>query len=231
VEKAGHKSETGWPRRGAHTLVVGGPTRNIGKTALVVDLLRALPEYRWTAIKITQYGHDICAVHGESCDCAPAEHSFALSWETDCGGRSDTSRFLAAGGERALWLRVRAGELAQALPALRAELAETGNVIIESNSILQFLRPDVYLVVLHPAVEDFKESSRRMLDRADAFVLRAPLGRQLAAQPPVALSLIQCKPCFLQELGAALPAALVEWVRARLRAKHAPGKSEAHFSC
>jgi hypothetical protein len=45
------------------------------------------------------------------------------------------------------------------------------NVLIESNSILQFLRPDLYLSVLEPAAEDFKDSARNFLERADAVLV------------------------------------------------------------
>ena len=38
---------------------------------------------------------------------------------------------------------------------------------MESNSIMKFLRPDLYLTVLDPETEDFKESAREFLDRAD----------------------------------------------------------------
>ena len=54
-------------------VVVGGHTRNIGKTQLVCDLIAALPEAEWIAGKITQYGHGVCAQNGADCDCAPDE--------------------------------------------------------------------------------------------------------------------------------------------------------------
>jgi len=37
------------------------------------------------------------------------------------------------------------------MPTVRRKLAESGNAILESNSILKFLRPDLYLTVLDPA--------------------------------------------------------------------------------
>jgi dethiobiotin synthetase len=49
-------------------VVVGGHTRNIGKTSVVAGLVRALPEMRWTAFKITQFGHGVCSANGEPCD-------------------------------------------------------------------------------------------------------------------------------------------------------------------
>ena len=36
-------------------VVVGGHTRNIGKTSVVAGLISALREFNWTALKITQY--------------------------------------------------------------------------------------------------------------------------------------------------------------------------------
>jgi hypothetical protein len=38
--------------------------------------------------------------------------------------------------------------------------------------LLQFLKPSLYIAVLDPAKEDFKDSARAALDRADALVFR-----------------------------------------------------------
>src|SRR3954470_7194979 len=61
-------------------VVVGGHSRNIGKTSVVAGLIRKLRDRKWTAVKITQYGHGVCANEGKACDCAPTEpeHPFAL---------------------------------------------------------------------------------------------------------------------------------------------------------
>lgn len=152
-------------------LVIGGHSRSVGKTSVVAGLIAALREYHWTALKITQYGHGICSANGESCHCATDDHSWAMSEEKDRSGESDTSRFLAAGAASAWWVRTEQGRLAEALPAIRAKLAESQNAILESNSILKFLRPDLYLTVLDPATEDFKTSAQEFLDRADAVIL------------------------------------------------------------
>jgi hypothetical protein len=49
-------------------------------------------------------------------------------------------------------------------------------VILESNSILKFFRPDAYLTVLDPSTADFKKSAQEFLDRADAVILHAAGG-------------------------------------------------------
>ena len=64
-------------------LVIGGHTRSVGKTSVVAGLIAALPAMHWTALKITQYGHGVCSANGAPCDCATADHSFAVSEEKD----------------------------------------------------------------------------------------------------------------------------------------------------
>lgn len=154
-------------------VVVGGHSRNIGKTSVVAGLIAALPHLRWTAIKITQYGHGICSANGEPCDCATEDHSIAVSEERSRTSGTDSARYLAAGAERSWWVRTQQGQLAEAMPRLRKLVADAENVIIESNSVLRFLRPDILVSVLDPAVADFKPSALRYLDRADAVVLPA----------------------------------------------------------
>ncbi|MGH9509475.1 MAG: hypothetical protein ACRD2M_06030, partial [Terriglobales bacterium] len=126
-------------------VVIGGHSRNLGKTSVVAGLIAALPERRWTAVKITQYGHGVCSVNGESCGCAVDEHTFAVTEERDPAGRADTCRMLAAGARRVFWVRTKQGRLAEALPQVREKIEAARDVIIESNTLLHFLRPDLYL--------------------------------------------------------------------------------------
>lgn len=154
-------------------VVIGGHTRNIGKTSVVAGIIAALPQRHWTAVKITQFGHGICSANGEPCDCETADHTIAISEERSRTSGTDSARYLAAGAEKAWWVRTRQGQLAEAMPRLRSLLADVENVIIESNSVLRFLRPDVFVSVLDPGVADFKPSALRYLDRANAVVMPA----------------------------------------------------------
>jgi hypothetical protein len=139
------------------TVVVGGHSRKVGKTSIAAGIIAAFPQCHWTAVKITSHQH------------AEAPSS-AITEETDCSGRSDTSRFLVAGAGRALWVRAREGVIATAVHQLLSAIQSDPFVIIESNRILQFIRPDLYVLVLRYDVEDFKDSARETLCRADAIV-------------------------------------------------------------
>src|ERR1700722_17579174 len=120
------------------TIVVGGHTRNIGKTSVVAGLIRALPEMRWTAFKVTQFGHGVCSANGKPCDCETDEHTVAVSEERDAASGTDSARYLAAGAVRSFWVRTRQGQLADAMPRIRKEVALGGNGGIGWNSIFRF---------------------------------------------------------------------------------------------
>ena len=207
-------------------IIVGGHTRSIGKTQLVCDLIGAFPQENWVAGKITQYGHGVCAQNGENCDCAPDEHVCAISWEKQASD-TDSGRFLAAGARRSFWLRTKQGFLAEGMPLLRNALndlqdedqARPGRIILESNTLLQFLKPSLYLIVLDSSKGDFKDSARLQLDRASAFVLRQPLfaGNKADVWPGLPLQLVRGKPQFLQREGEAVPPALLNQVRGIIR--------------
>jgi hypothetical protein len=196
-------------------IVVGGHTRSIGKTQLVCDVISAFPKTNWIAGKITQYGHGVCAQNGNNCDCAPDEHVCAIEWETHPQSGTDSARFLAAGAKRSFWLRTKQGFLAEGLPlmryALRQTLSEAGQdsppLILESNSLLQFLKPTLYFAVIAPAREDFKDSARIALDRADALVLRGSVYAPAAAPSWIKLpaNLLRTKASVSQLEGEPLP--------------------------
>jgi hypothetical protein len=196
-------------------IVVGGHTRSIGKTQLVCDLISAFPERNWIAGKITQYGHGVCAQNGENCDCAPEEHVCAISWEKQPND-TDSGRFLAAGARQSFWLRTKQGFLAEGMPLLRGALHElesksadaSGNLILESNSLLQFLKPSLYLIVVDSTKRDFKESARLQMDRASAVIFRNVLENAAAPWPGAFAKLLTGKPQFLQRLGDELPSEL-----------------------
>ncbi|MGA2021161.1 MAG: hypothetical protein ABSH02_11275 [Candidatus Sulfotelmatobacter sp.] len=192
-------------------IVVGGHSRSVGKTSVVAGLIAGLREYDWTAVKITQYGHGICSANGEACDCATGDHSWAISEEKNRGGESDTSRFLLAGAARALWVRTEQGRLAEAMPALRQRLEQSRNVIAESNSVLKFMRPDLYLTVLDPSTEDFKKSAQEFLDRAGAVILHDHANE--AAWQRVSLKPAAGRPIFRIAPPPYVTAEIVEFVR------------------
>src|SRR3954471_861598 len=116
-------------------VVVGGHSRNIGKTSVVAGLIRRLRDRQWTALKITQYGNTVCSHHEGPCGCEPESgEAVELSEEYEAS-KTDTGRFLGAGAARSFWLRVPSGDLPHSAGIVHRVLGQSENAIVESNSV------------------------------------------------------------------------------------------------
>jgi hypothetical protein len=177
-------------------VVVGGHTRNIGKTSVICGIIRALPDFNWTAIKISRHLHSIS--------------SRDISREDGTFPSTDSGRFLASGAVRSFWVRAPVGELSKAIAAIRLLLADSENAIVESNSILHFLKPDFCAMVLDGTVADFKPTSLRFLRRANVLVVTSPAPLGWPGVPP---SLLQNKPRFAAPAPLYRNAHLLETIR------------------
>jgi len=157
-------------------IVIGGHSRNIGKTSTAAAMIRSTLHCRWVAVKISAHRHG-----------SRTGIPFVLTEERRRDGCGDSSRFLAAGAARSFWLRAADQHLAAAIPALLGLQRLSPNVIVESNRVLAHLTPDLYIPVLDYTVDDFKESARRFFCHADAYVVvsrgdRAPRWRGVSIE-------------------------------------------------
>jgi hypothetical protein len=188
-------------------VVVGGQSRHVGKTSLVAGLISAMPERGWTAAKITQDPHGAFTDADES-----GVASILIHEERDRAGESDSSRYLAAGAQRAFWVRIRHERTAEAMPSLLQHLKTPEDLILESNRALEFLNPQVSLMVVDYDSPEVKPSAQELLHRVHAIVARE------TAQPPppwIANSL-RGRPIFSMQPPRYVNDELVEFVRQRL---------------
>ena len=109
------------------TIVVGGHSRNVGKTSVVEAIISSWPRYAWTAVKISSHWHTRKTRPGTEEICRIDEEYFS-------NAATDTGRYLAAGATRSFWVRVRENRLEEALPSLMPVLNSNPYVIIEINS-------------------------------------------------------------------------------------------------
>jgi hypothetical protein len=195
-------------------VVVGGHSRNIGKTSVVEGLIRELRHYNWSALKITQYGNGVCDHHCGSCSCEPESGEPVALTEEYAANGSDSGRFLAAGAARSLWLRVPAGRLAQAAGLVRKVAAQSANTIIESNSVMEFVQPDLFLMMLDFGCPDFKQSSLRYCGLADGFVIHTAGNEAPAWDPALPVPWTQ-RPNFRVTPPVYVTPTLVEFVNSK----------------
>jgi molybdopterin-guanine dinucleotide biosynthesis protein len=180
-------------------VVVGGSSRGVGKTALVCGIIAALPEFRWTAVKITTHAH------GQP----------AAIWEERVAGQgTDGARTLAAGAERAFLVTAEADELAGTARALLQTLRADDpavQVIFESNRIVEHVRPDVCLAVAADAEKERKPSFALIEHQKDAVIARASQDSARSGAVPV----------FHLAAFEKISAEMRAWLRERLQAAQA----------
>lgn len=187
-------------------IVVGGQASKVGKTAVIEQIIRMLPQLHWTAFKITPHAHGLTG------------SPFSIRQEHDATAATDSSRFLAAGAVRSFLVRAKDEHLEKSLPSLRNELACSTHAIIESNSIVEFLQPELFLIVLDPAIEDFKHSACRSLGRANAVLWSSnpQQAHEHAGWPPQAATTVQNKLQFVLDKNYGISSKLLHWITERI---------------
>jgi Ni2+-binding GTPase involved in maturation of urease and hydrogenase len=150
-------------------LVIAGSGRGAGKTAVGCALIAAMPELRWTAVKVTLHGHDVGG---------------GLWEEMDADSGKDTGRYLAAGATHAFLISGLSDDaLVDAVAEIRNRYAETDSLFVESNRVApQALARTgeraVCLAVLSGEEKQWKASLRERIDNADALVSTGGLLRR-----------------------------------------------------
>jgi len=192
-------------------IVVGGHSRKVGKTSVVAGLISAFSRYPWMAVKISSHWHDN---QSASCD-GVKDDVCQIVEECERDGNADTSRFLAAGAVRSLWVQIKGNGLESAIQRLLPILQSYPFVIIESNSILRFIQPDLTILVLKFDVAEFKASAREMLLKADATVAvnYTPSVSPWQGIIPITLSRV---PLFSTADLQIIPTGLIELIQTRL---------------
>jgi LAO/AO transport system kinase len=144
---------------------IGGTHSGAGKTTIAVAILKYLtthpPIYPFThspkigAIKYTK----------------TAFYSSIIDDKTIlCQEDKDTKRLLDAGAEEVLWVQSPTNELNEVLPMAIDRLSHLDGIIIEGNSAIELLKPDIVVFIADASKENIKPSARRILKQADIVI-------------------------------------------------------------
>lgn len=197
------------------TIVVGGSNKGVGKTSLICGIIAALPEFRWIAIKMTSHEHEVgepskpqSPVEGTEEE-EPDQPPPGRVWEEkEPGEETDTARFLAAGAYRSLLVSV--SDPAAPIGDIQGALAPGNNLIIESNSLVDQLRPDICLAVVSSKQPSMKLSFVPLVQVANALVTTSQ--DSSFSLPDLARQL----PVFRLRSFEQISPEMLEWLRARL---------------
>jgi molybdopterin-guanine dinucleotide biosynthesis protein len=155
------------------TIGVGGAYSGIGKTTFAAALLRNMtaPKQRsphetvrsplyslktWGAIKYTR-----TAIH-----CSVTDDAQVLRHTG-----KDTAIMFNAGAAEVMWIQAPPEELAEVMPMVMERLSGLDGIIVEGNSAIEFLKPDIVIFLTASSRERFKPSADKILELADILVL------------------------------------------------------------
>lgn len=82
----------------------------------------------------------------------------------------DTRKLLDAGSEDVLWVQSPQNELNEILPLAIDRLSSLDCVIVEGNSAIEFLKPDVVVFITDTSKENIKHSAQKILKQADIVI-------------------------------------------------------------
>jgi molybdopterin-guanine dinucleotide biosynthesis protein len=152
-------------------IAISGFSSEVGKTTLMCDLLRALPG--WEAIKVTRGHYRSCGRDPHACcvrDLLSDEPVIRSGRDQNYAVAKDTGRYWDAGAANVHWVIVTEEQVERGIKEAVARVTAPG-VLIEGNSILNFLEADLVLMVSRASGGRIKESARRAIAHSSAIYL------------------------------------------------------------
>ena len=140
-------------------VTVSGAQKGVGKTALAEILLNNLPGF--AAIKITM--NDLyTSVSDDEKDIMFPD--------------TDTFRMKKSGAEKVVWVKATDGLLQDAMEQAFGKISNYKGVLIEGNSILEYVNPTLAFFVINGSIDHMKPSRIRALKKADICVVNQKKG-------------------------------------------------------
>lgn len=126
-------------------LVVGGTGRDVGKTEFICQLIQKISvTHQVYALKVSAIFPDEDLFHGNHDE---SESSLHLYEELNPSTTKDTSRMLRAGAQRVFYLRSNDEGILNGYMDFVNQIPSKSIVICESNSLGQFVKPALAIVV------------------------------------------------------------------------------------
>ena len=164
-------------------IVLGSTGRNSGKTELACAIIRAFHrEYPIVGVKVTTVTDDerACPRGGDGCGaCSTLEGDFQIGEERGGHPGKDTARLLESGARRVFWVRCRRGQVRAALEGLAPRLARRDLVVVESNSLVQAIEPDLFFMVRDARASSIKPTAAAVMPLAHRVVVSTGHGFDL----------------------------------------------------
>ena len=163
-------------------VAISGFSSNVGKTTLMCELLRRLPG--WEAIKLTRGHYRSCGRDPAGCcvsDLLRDEPVIRSGREANYQVGKDTGLFWDAGASNVHWVIVKDGQVGSGINEALSRVRSEG-VLIEGNSFLDYVTPDLAVMCARSDGGKVKPSARVALRQSDVVFLSSLNGDGFTAR-------------------------------------------------
>ena len=151
----------------SNLLAVGATNRNLGKTEFICQLIKEFRHESIIALKIKTFYPGDEQSHGKG---SGFSGDYLVRKENDKNGLDDSKRFLKAGASSVYYIKSRIQDLEKAINEVKSKFPDSQLFIAESNSLLKFYRPGIFIMIQGPNIADYKPSSLEFVDRVDRII-------------------------------------------------------------
>ena len=153
----------------AKLLLIGGATRNVGKTTFSCAVIENMGKtHTIIALKIKTIYEGDDFFHGK--DKNPLKGKYRIIEEFDNKGGEDTMRMLKAGAKHVFRIKVKSNFLKDAFDELYQQIPENSFILCESNSLRKVLEPALFLMIKHKNLNEIKPSAKELEPLADKII-------------------------------------------------------------
>jgi hypothetical protein len=150
-------------------IIIGGTDRNTGKTTLAEKLIEKFgSKVPVTAVKIANIKPGNERFHGH--DVKSFRDKILIKKETRSNGSKDSMRFLKAGAFESWFIQTEDAFLPETFPEIQTVLKDAQWVVCESNSLRNFVKPGLFIMVKGKDVAPSKKDVPGLLQLADVVV-------------------------------------------------------------
>ena len=150
-------------------ITISGAYSGVGKTRTAELLLKKLKG--WSALKVTVAHKDTCPTHRDCGACDELNSEFSIISDKNIIEQKgkDTQRLKRAGAKEVLWLKARPRALRKAIKKSISLFKKAKGLIIESNSALKYLKPDLAIFVRREN-STLKPSAKEIYNKVDLVI-------------------------------------------------------------
>ncbi len=150
-------------------LLIGGATRNVGKTAFTCSVIKNVSEnHKVIGLKIKTIYEGDDFFHGK--DRNPLTGNYRIIEEKKASGNEDTERMLQAGASRVFRIKAKSEYLHDAIEDFFTRISGNSLIVCESNSLRMVLKPAVFLLIRLKNSKKIKPSAEKLAPLADKIL-------------------------------------------------------------